>query len=134
MEAEKDYIRAAFVAWNEQGTAGFEPFLAETIEWHDPPEVPDGSVHRGRDETMARLRGFEPGSGQMRVSLGVEDVLGDGVEYVVISRARVTGETSGTSMPEHRWFHVVRVDDGKLARVRVFLDRDQALDAAGLRQ
>lgn len=132
MEGDTDRLRAAFAAWNDRGAAGFGPFLAEDVEWHDPPEAPDAGVHHGRDETMAQLRGWEAGSGQMRVSLSVEEILGDGDEYVVVSRARVTGETSGMSLPEHRWFHAVRLRSGKLSRVRVFLTRDQALEAVGL--
>jgi ketosteroid isomerase-like protein len=134
MDRDQDLLRSAFAAWNERGVAGFGPFLAETIEWHDAPEAPDASVHHGREETIGFLRAWEAGSGEMRVSLRVEEILGAGEEYVVVSRASVTGETSGMPLPEHRWFHVVRLRDGKLSRVRVFLNRDQALEAAALRE
>jgi ketosteroid isomerase-like protein len=131
-DEDEDRLRAAFAAWNDRGVAGFTPFLAETVEWHDAPEAPDASVHRGLEKTSALLRNWEAGSGEMRVSLRVEEIVGAGDEYVVISRARITGETSGMSLPEHRWFHVVRLHDGKLSRVRVFLNREQALEAVGL--
>src|SRR5919204_1455099 len=117
MDEERDCLRAAFAAWNDRGAAGFGPFLAESVEWHDAPEAPDSSVHHGLEETMSLLRGWEAGSGQMRVSLSVEEILGDGDEYVVVSRAQVIGETSGMPLPEHRWFHAVRLHDGKLSRV-----------------
>jgi ketosteroid isomerase-like protein len=129
---EEQLLRAAFAAWNEHGVAGLEPFLTEDIEWHAVPEAPDATVHHGRQETIALLRGWEQGSGEMRVLFRIQEILGDGDEYVVVTSARVTGETSGVPLLEHPWFHVMRLRDGKLSRNRIFLTREQALEAVGL--
>jgi ketosteroid isomerase-like protein len=68
----------------------------------------------------------------MRTSFSVEEILGEGDDYVVVTRAHVTGETSGVALPDHTWFHVMRLRDGRLSRNRIFLSRAQALEAAGL--
>jgi ketosteroid isomerase-like protein len=131
---EERLLRAVFAAWNEHGVAGLEPFLTDDIEWHAVPEAPDATVHHGREETVSLLRGWEEGSGEMRVLFSVQEILGEGDEFVVVTSARVTGETSGVRLLEHPWFHVMRLRGGKLSRNRVFLNRDQALEALGQRE
>ena len=129
---DRDEIRAFATAWNEHGAAAIERFLAEDVEWHDAPEVPDGGVHRGRAEVIKLLHDWESGSGAVGVSGTVEEILGEDGDYFTANRMRVTGGASGVSVPELYWYFATRMRDGKISEVRVFLSRDQALAAAGL--
>jgi ketosteroid isomerase-like protein len=129
---DRDLLRAAFEAWNEHGVAAMEPFLTRDVQWHDAPELPGGGVHRGLAETIKWARGWEAGSGEVGVSLYIEEILGDGGDYVSAVRVRLTGGESGVSVPEHYWFFATHLRDGKVSEVRVFLNREQALEVAGV--
>jgi hypothetical protein len=80
---------------------------------------------------MAFLREWEGSMGVLRLSFEIQDVatLSDG--YLVTSLAQGAGG-SGAPIPPHHWFHWIRFRDGKFAAARLFLDRDQALEAVGL--
>jgi hypothetical protein len=126
------FVRNWIQAWNEEGVAGIEPFLADDVEWVDPPELPDGTAHHGRATTMEVLRIWEGGSGGIRLRFTLEEILPAGEEYVIVSVAEGAGGTSGAPIPPHRWFHLIRFDDDEalVKRARLFLAREQALEAA----
>ena len=121
-------IREGWRAWNE-GSA--EPFLHPDVEWITPPEVPGGGKFVGKEATVEFLRNFEGTMGVLNLSFRVRDIIPAGGQYLVISLAEGTG-ASGIAVPAHDWFHLVRLEDGKLKRAQLFLNRDQALEAAGL--
>ena len=121
-------IREGWRAWNE---ASIEPFLHPDVEWITPPEVPGGGTFSGKEATVEFLRNFEGTMGVLDLSFQIKEIIPAGEEYLVISRAEGTG-ASGVAIPAHDWFHLVMLEDGKLRRARLSLNRDQALEAAGL--
>ena len=122
-------MRAAIEAWNRDGVNGLEPFLAERVEWIDPPELPGGTVHRGRDSVMRFLREWEGQFGFVRLSFAIEDIREVGGEYLMIMLARGTGTGSGTPIPDHHWFHFMRISEGEgtFDRATLFLNEVAAL-------
>jgi ketosteroid isomerase-like protein len=123
-----DAIREGYRAWNEGDAAAF---MHPEIEWITPAEVPGGGTFRGERETAGFLRNFEGTKGVLDLSFQVEEILPAGDEYLVVSLAEGTS-ASGVAIPAHHWFHLIRLEDGKVRRAELFLDRDQALEAAGL--
>lgn len=121
-------IRSGYRAWNE-GRA--DSFMHPDVEWITPPEVPGGGTFVGREATVEFLRNFGGTGGILDLSFEVEEIIPTGDQYLVISRAEGTGE-SGVAIPPHSWFHLVRLESGRLRRAELFLDRRQALTAAGL--
>ena len=108
--------------------AVFELFDPE-IEAHDPPEMPDAAIHRGHDavrrdweQTYELFEDF---------TIEVEETLDCGDDVVVFLRYRGRGSESGAEV-EALMAHVWTVRNGKAIRLRQFLDREQALEAAGL--
>jgi uncharacterized protein len=99
------------------------------IEAHDPPEVPDATIYRGRKavrqdwEQTADL--FEDFSIDLEKSFDLGD------EVVLFLRFRGRGRESGAEL-EAPMAHVWTFRDGKAVRLRQFLDRAEALEAAGL--
>ena len=94
-----------------------------------PPEVPDSPVlgyrgHQGVREWMANLRE----TAQAEFKPRAFTTTGDLVLCELVSRG--LGQ-SGVPI-EWTTFAVVRVRTGKIAQIRVFLSREQALEAAGL--
>jgi ketosteroid isomerase-like protein len=101
------------------------------VEVHDPPEMPDSAIHRGHDAVMRDWqRTFDSFE---EFTIEVEECRDLGGELFVLLRYRGRGRGSGVTV-DAQLAHVVTVKDGKLLRLRQFLDRQQALDAAGLRE
>jgi hypothetical protein len=82
-------------------------------------------VVRFLTEEVAEIIGLEG------VTIDSMDVFGD--EILIALRARTHGFAGGAQridFGEVPLFHVARMRDGKVSRVRVYLDEDQALKAA----
>jgi ketosteroid isomerase-like protein len=58
-----------------------------------------------------------------------ERVIGD--EVVFSLRTKVHGEQSGVDIDMVSVFHVARIEDGRVTRIRAFLDEDAAMQAVG---
>jgi hypothetical protein len=131
MSEERDLalIREAYLDWNVHGVN--MRFLHPDIEWIDPPQLPGGSTHVGKEAVVAFLREWEGSMGVLNLSFEIEEIIPFDGEYLVISLAQGTGE-SGVGIPAHNWFHLMKLEDGTIRRARLFLDRAQAFEAAGL--
>jgi hypothetical protein len=124
-------IGEAWREWNETGVNAVARFLHQEIEWIDPPQLPGAETHLGREAVTTFLREWE---GTMRVvslSFEVEEIIPAGDDYLVVSAAEGVSE-GGVPIPPHHWFHLIRIEDGLLRRAQLFLDREEAMNAAGL--
>jgi ketosteroid isomerase-like protein len=61
----------------------------------------------------------------------VEEIIDGGEIVVAAISINGRGRTSGVEISQ-RFFHVIEMRDGRILRMREYLDRDQALEAAGL--
>ena len=100
------------------------------IEVHDPPIGPDSRVYLGHEGLRTALTNVEESFDEL--SFEAEGVLDAGADVVVFVRMRGRGKGSGVEV-EAQIAHVWTMRDGKGVKVRV-LDREAALEAAGLRQ
>ena len=125
-----ELIREGYRAWNEGRP---ESFMHPDVEWITPPEVPGGGTFVGKEATVQFLRNFEGTMGVLNLSFEIQDIIPAGDQYLVVSLAKGTSD-SGVAIPPHSWFHLVKPEDGKLRRAELFLDRSQAIEAAGLRE
>ena len=125
-------IRAGFDAFNR---GDFESWIAvydEDVEFLDLAETPDTGVFRGHAGARAWLAKLQEAWGEgfqfepMNVTEGDEVV-------VVDTRARGTGTGSGVPI-EMTVYTVMRYRDQKVVWTRAFIDRADALEAAGLRE
>jgi uncharacterized protein len=98
------------------------------VEVHDPPEMPDAAVHRGHDavrrDWQRTFDSFE------EFSIEVEECQDLGEDLLVLLRYRGRGRGSGVSV-DAQLAHLLTIRDGKLVRMRQFMDRAAALEAAG---
>ncbi len=120
--------QAVYASVRSDGTLDPELFDPD-VEWHNAPELPGATVHHGVDAMMADMRAqaeawearrFEP------VDLIQTD---DGAVVFLAVTAR--GRSSGAPV-RMEVAHVLTLKHGKIVRVRAFVDRDQALRAAGV--
>jgi ketosteroid isomerase-like protein len=127
---EVDLVRTGYERWNDGDFDGLaELCFAEDIEYCNSPEWPGQRVYRGSEavvtflkEEVAEIIGLEA------VQIERMEVFDD--EILIAMRARAHGFQSGIDFGEVPVFHVARMRDGKVARVRVYLDEAQAVDAA----
>jgi ketosteroid isomerase-like protein len=121
-------------AFDRLGRDGFDSawaLLDPDLEWETSPNLPDAGVYRGR----ARVRAFMEEQWDIvwggRPHLDIERTFDCGEDVLLFIRVRGRGSHTGIPL-DVRIAQLVTVRDGKAVRVKVFPDRDEALEAAGL--
>jgi ketosteroid isomerase-like protein len=117
-------VLRAYEVWNERGPAAIGPLVTDDVELHDAPQLPDAQVWRGRDAVLERLAAVAASVGGGSVEFeGFRDT---GEEVVIAMCWRLGSERGEAQLG--RVFHVVRVTDGLISRIRVFLTEAEARD------
>ena len=117
----RDERDKAFDAFAELATPDFE--------YVEPPEWPGAGVHRGLDQYRQVLEEFFEALSQMTAE--IEETFDAGDRVVVFVRWRARGTSSGAES-EMKPGQVFTLRDGKIAKQEVYLNRHEALEAAGL--
>jgi ketosteroid isomerase-like protein len=122
-------VISGYESWNAGDIPGLAQHFHAEIEYHNSPEWPGQRVYRGAEavarflkEEVADVIGLDP------VQIQSVEVFGE--EMVVALEAPTRSVAGELDFGSGRVFHVARVRDGKVARVRVYLDREQAIAAA----
>jgi ketosteroid isomerase-like protein len=123
-------LRAGYEAFNSGDLDSALRYVDEDIEFRRPETAMDtAAVLRGVDAIRQYLapdafaeQTFEP-----------EEFIERGDLVLVRGKGRIRGRGSGIGL-EQTVFHVWEIRDGKAVRLEVYLDREQALEAAGLRE
>ena len=128
-EADAERIRRAYEVWNESGPAAVtDQFWAEDAVYREGPGWPDAGVYRGRAAALERMRSLIELVGPIEVRLEELIDVGDGR---FIACTSMVGE--GANAPYTQSFAVLhRLRDGLIVEADYYLDRAQALEAAGL--
>jgi ketosteroid isomerase-like protein len=96
------------------------------------PEVPDAKTYEGRDAVIEAWEDWPKQWEDFRLDLiEIIDVSDD--VLISVTRHRGRGRESGIEM-DFEVFYVSYGRDGKVARMEMFFSREQALEAAGLRE
>jgi ketosteroid isomerase-like protein len=125
-------VRGLFEAFNRGDVDAVLAAFDEDCRLYEPPEMPDTPTegYRGHDGIrawMSNLREtggieFEPTEFTTNGEVILADLIGSG-----------RGQASGAPI-EWRTAVVTEMRDGRVLRLRAFLDRAAALDAAGVEQ
>jgi ketosteroid isomerase-like protein len=120
-------LRGVYGAPGDNGFDALLDIASDDIVWVSDPRMPGGGTFHGKDATTRYLDGlgiFE------QEALDVEQLidLGDRVLGITTIRAK---PPEGPSV-EWIWCQLVTFRDGLVTEVRNFLDRESALEAAGL--
>jgi ketosteroid isomerase-like protein len=131
-EADADRVRRAFEVWNESGPAAVtDQFWAEDAVYREGPGWPNAGVFRGRAAALARMQSLIDLVGPIEVQLDELIDVGDGR---LVACVRMLGRAASEA-PYTRSFAVVqRLRDGLIVEADYYLDRAQALEAAGLEE
>jgi ketosteroid isomerase-like protein len=131
-EEDAARIRRAYEVWNASGPAAVtEQFYGEDAVYREAPGWPGAGVFKGRAAVLARMQTLIDLVGPIEVRLEELIDVGDG-RFVACTR--MVGESAASDPPYTQSFAVVhRLRDGLIVEVDYYLDRDQALEAVGLR-
>jgi hypothetical protein len=125
-------VEEGIAAWNATGVRDFGPYLTEDVEVRTPKEIPGGGTFKGREEALDFLASFEEGGGGVRLKFEVAEVIEAGDQFFVAMKATQVGDSSGIELGEGKWFYVMRARGRAVDQMFAFLDRDEALAAAGI--
>jgi ketosteroid isomerase-like protein len=110
----------------------FRDFVDPEVEWVPLEGSPDGTaILRGHGPIKARLREMFDTIEEPR--LEAEEFIDAGEKTVIAVRISGRGRASGVDVGA-TWFHVVTARGDKALRIEWYASRDQALQAAGLRE
>jgi ketosteroid isomerase-like protein len=124
-----DVIRRAYQVWNESGpVAVTDQFWAEDAVYREGPGWPNAGVFRGRAAALARMQSLVDLVGPIEVRLDDLIDVGDGRFVACTSMVGQGGDA-----PYTQSFAVVHcLRDGLIVEADYYLDRAQAMQAAGL--
>ena len=123
------FVRSGYELWNKGDVSAVAEMWSDDFEWHNDPSWPGQTIYYGR-ETVVRFLEEEVAE---IISLGeIEvdriEIVGD--ELVICMVAHTRGGESEVDIGKVPVFHVAKVRDGKVVRVKAFLDEGQAFAAA----
>jgi len=130
MSQEKvELVRRYYSAWNEGGIDAARAFWSDEIEWHDAPDMPDSGVYRGAESVAAHFRDLSGVLGEMEVS--IDSLAPSGDEVLVRLRVHLDAQRGGLLL-DGPIYETVRIEGGRVSRIRLFLDEESAQAATGL--
>jgi len=125
-------VERAIAAINARDIEGYLACCTENVKL-ETPMAAVGGVYEGIDGIRRYFADIEDAAPDFRIELdGVEVV--DRKRVLAFLRISSTGRASGVRMAPPPLTNVYDLIDGKLSRIRIFLDRQQALKAVGLEE
>jgi ketosteroid isomerase-like protein len=116
------FARGDFSAWAD---------LPDDFEFIASPELPDAGVYRGEAAVQWMTTWVESFDAHTIEATQITDAGDDKVLVAILQRGRPRGSHA---VVEGRWWVVMALRGDELARVEVYPERAQALEAAGLKE
>lgn len=126
-----EVVRRGQEAFSRGDTAAVRETVTEDVEWGTTAAFPGiQPLYRGADELERWVGSIREAWARFEVS--IDEVLYEGDEAaVIVERLAGSGRGSGADA-EMSAFAVYWVRDGRVARRAAFLEKSEALEAAGL--
>jgi ketosteroid isomerase-like protein len=123
-----EIVRASYEFANQTHTPDLDAFVAD-CEWHTRADLPDAGIRRGHDGLVKLASEWFGAFDHFR--LDIEELLDAGDSVVVVTRLRgqVRSSRGEVDLPETQ---VCKMRDGKIAVVRAYRTKAEALKAVGL--
>ena len=125
-----EVVRRVIAAVNERDIDGYLAYCTEDIELRTPWTAIEG-VYEGRDAIRRFFVDLSDTSPDFRLTIERLEAVGEDrvLAFMLVS---ATGRASGITSTDAPSANVYDLIDGKINRIRIFLDRDEALKAVGL--
>jgi len=130
-EQNVQIIREFLEAFNRRDNAAVLEAIDPDVEWHPPPDIPNAPIANGRDALTAQWRDWLGAWEEYRF-VADEIVEGRGDAVLVIGKESARGKGSGIEVASRRVTAVYELRAGRIVRFKAYLDRAEALQAAGL--
>lgn len=127
-----ELVRKFMEAFNREDYAACLKVIDPDVEWYPPPDIPNAAVAQGRDALIANFQDWLGAWDEYR-SVPEEILEGKNDTVLVFARESGRGKDSGIEVDSRRMTGVYELRDGRIVRFRAYLDRVEALEAAGLR-
>jgi ketosteroid isomerase-like protein len=102
------------------------------VEYHEDPRLPEAGVYRGVEELFGYWEQFIENFDEFVIEPeDFVDIGGDRVLVPLIITTRGRGSSAAVTA-RNAWIFTVR--DALITRIEAFADREEALEAAGLRE
>jgi ketosteroid isomerase-like protein len=125
-------LEALYDAINRSDVEGILRYQADDVEWRGPLPFPDLSgAHRGHDGVRTYAKRIHDAWEEFSVIPERFVDLGDRV--LVLTRERGRGRLSGIEVHSQPTAHIWTLRDGVVISFEVFWDREEGLQAAGVR-
>jgi ketosteroid isomerase-like protein len=124
-----ELARRAFQAFNGQGLDGLLLYLHPEIEWTTTGAFLEAATYRGHDEVRRYIGALV--NEFVDIHIEVEEVIDAGDQVVITARISGRGKSSGAPV-ELVMTTVGSQREGKIVRLHNFMDKGEALEAAGL--
>jgi ketosteroid isomerase-like protein len=119
-------LRSAYEAFNEGGVDAILERLAPEFQVRDRPTSPDRETRYGVEGIKQLFDSYMEAFDALR--LEPEEFIDAGDQIVVSLHQRVRGKGSGAEVVGHI-AHIWTMRDGKVLSLRIFGDKDSALEA-----
>jgi ketosteroid isomerase-like protein len=128
-----EIVRRAFEQFTREG---WEPLMGTVwdpeIVWNmSPTGIPGLGTYRGFDELRSFFEDWFSTFPFEEWEQELDEVIDCGERVVALTRQRGHGSASG-AVTELEYAQVIRLREGKVVEVDMYVDRDKALEAAGL--
>jgi ketosteroid isomerase-like protein len=123
------FVRRGYELWNQGDVSAVSQMWSDDFEWHNDPAWPGQTIYFGR-ENVVRFLEEEVADIIHLGEIEVERIERVGDELVICMLAHTRGFESAVDIGKVPVFHVARVENGRVVRVRAFLDESQAFAAA----
>ena len=131
MSSNLDVVRAGFAAYNAGDVEGLLAVCDPDVELVPLPSLLTGEPYRGHQGVRDYLGAISDDWSQRAVELDRLVEVGD--EVVLRGRFQARGRSSGVEVDAPAAW-VVSLRDGRVVRLRVYTDPQEALEAVGLRE
>ena len=128
-KANVEVLRTAYEQAGVRGIDGILEHATEDLVWISDPRFPGGGTHMGKQNVrlwLSKLWIYE------ELSIHVEEIIDLGDKALGITRCHATPPDA--PKVDWLWCHLVSFSGGLISQAQSFLDRDAALEAAGLQK
>jgi ketosteroid isomerase-like protein len=122
-----EVVRRVYKLAEAQGVEGLLELATDDIVWISDPRFPGGGRHKGKKNVQRWLRQLWIYD---EVSINVEEIID--LDDRALGITRFHGVATGAPPVDWPWCHLFTFRDGRISQAQSFLDRAEALDAAGL--
>jgi ketosteroid isomerase-like protein len=125
-----ELVQHAIAVYNSGDADAFVDLFTDDCELETDPRFPEGGTFSGRESVRRFIAGLHQGW-QGGSAVTVKEMRPAGDSVLAYWEWHATGQRSGIAVSSDL-FGLWTLRDGRIARLRFFYDRAEALEAAGL--